>query len=260
MAPVSKSVKIAGATGIAVIAAGIGASQALAGTTTATPSATSTTAPSAGTAQDEKGPGGGPGAPGGRHGGRGVDTAALATTLGVTEAKLEAALTTVREAQKSAAKPADGTKPTDAERAAREKARNVALAKELGLTEAKVAAAYDALKAERAAARRTELTTRLDAAVKAGDPDRRGQGGRAQGPRRGRPRRWPRLNRRLPSDPGRAPSPVVPDRGLGVPIRRRPPGIPPPGRAATRHRPGYAGRPGLDLVGRDRLWHTGAVA
>jgi hypothetical protein len=167
MAPVSKSVKIAGATGVAVIAAGIGASQALAGTTTATPTATSTSAPSAGSTQGDRGPGG-HGGPGGRHGGRGVDTAALATKLGVTQAKLEAALTKVREAQQPATKPADGTTPTDAERAARDKARNAALAKELGLTEAKVQAAFDALRAEREAARKTELTTRLDAAVKAG--------------------------------------------------------------------------------------------
>ena len=81
---------------------------------------------------------------------------------------MTAALEKVRAAQQPSTPPAQGTRPTDAERQAREKARVTALAKELGVTEAKVQAALDAIKADREASRRTELTTRLDAAVKAG--------------------------------------------------------------------------------------------
>lgn len=172
MSPVRTSVKIAGAAGVAAIAAGIGASQALADTTTPTPSGTTSTAPA-----DANGPlGGGPGGPGGRgHGpGEGADAAALAKQLGVTEAKMRAALDPVRDASrpdKPATPPAPGTRPTpptEAERAAHEKTRTAALAKQLGLSEVKVQAALEAVKADREAARKTELSSRLDTAVKDG--------------------------------------------------------------------------------------------
>jgi hypothetical protein len=164
MPTVSKSLKIAAAGGVAAVAAGIGASAAMADSTTPTPSGTATSAPS------QAAPGRpGPGVPGGRHGGPGgLDAAALAKRLGLSEAKVTAALEKVRTAQQPSAPPAEGSKPTDAERAAREKARVTALAKELGVSEAKVQAALDAIEADRAASRRTELSTRLDAAVKAG--------------------------------------------------------------------------------------------
>ncbi|MEP6856563.1 MAG: hypothetical protein ABJA33_13890, partial [Pedococcus sp.] len=171
MSPVRTSVKIAGAAGVAALAAGIGASQALADTTTPTPSGTTRSAP---VQDDASGPagGGGRGGPGHGHGhghGRGrADAAALAKELGVTQAKVQAALDTVREATKSdrtATRPAEGAKPTPptaAERSVREKARAASLAKELGLSESKVQAAFDALEADRGAARKTELSGRLD--------------------------------------------------------------------------------------------------
>ena len=173
MSPVRTSVKIAGAAGVAAIAAGIGASQALADTTTPTPSGTTSAAPAQG---DSSGPAGkgGPGGPGRGHGPGGADAAALAKELGVTEAKVKAALDTVRDAtrpDKAATPPAEGTPPTPptaAERTAREKARVTALAKALGLSEAKVQSALDAVRADREAARRSELSSRLDTAVKAG--------------------------------------------------------------------------------------------
>jgi hypothetical protein len=76
------------------------------------------------------GPGGGHGGPGGSHGGPGgghFDTAALAKALGVTEAKLQAALDA-----------AHGDKGD------RDDAMAAALAKELGLDAAKVKAALEA--------------------------------------------------------------------------------------------------------------------
>ena len=167
MPTVSKSLKIAAAGGVAAVAAGIGASAAMADSTptstgTATSSAPSTETPGRG------GPGG-PGGPGGHHGGPGgLDAAALATKLGLTEAKVTAALEKVRAAQKPSAPPAQGATPTDTERQAREKARVTALAKELGVSEAKVQAALDAIRADREADRKAELSTRLDTAVKAG--------------------------------------------------------------------------------------------
>lgn len=172
MSSVRTSVKIAGAAGVAAIAAGIGASQALADTTTPTPSGTTSSAPAQ---PDARGPAGhGPGGPGGRgHGPGGADAAALAKELGVTEAEVRAALDAVREATRPEAgtPPAGGTgrtPPTEAERTARDKARTTALAKELGLSETKVQAAFDAVKADREAARRSELSSRLDTAVKDG--------------------------------------------------------------------------------------------
>ncbi|KRF22213.1 hypothetical protein [Phycicoccus sp. Soil802] len=164
MPTVSKSMKLAAAGGVAAVAAGIGASAAMADSTARpTPSGTSTSAPS------QASPGrGGPGG-GGHHGGPGgLDAAALATKLGLTEAKVTAALEKLRAAQQPSSPPAQGSQATDAERQAREKARVTALAKELGVSQVKVQAALDAIKADREASRRTELTTRLDAAVKAG--------------------------------------------------------------------------------------------
>ena len=122
-----------------------------------------------------RGPGHGPGM-GGFGMGRGLDTAALATKLGVTEDKLTAALQKVGQSMRDQSmsdqddKAEDGTRtpPTQAEMDARQQAFAAALAKELGIDQAKVTAAFDALRAEREAARKAELSSRLDAAVKAG--------------------------------------------------------------------------------------------
>ena len=165
MPTVSKSMKIVAAGGVAAIAAGLGASAAMADSSTPTPSGTGTAAPS----QPGGGAGRGPGGPVGHRGGPGgVDAAALASKLGLTEATVTAALEKVRAAQKPATPPAQGTKPTDAERQAREEARVTALAKELGVSEAKIQAALDAIRADREASRKSELFSRLDTAVEAG--------------------------------------------------------------------------------------------
>ena len=163
MPTVSKTLKIAAAGGVAAVAVGIGAGAAMADSTTPTPSSTASSSPSLADGR------GGPGAPGGHRGGPGgMDAAALAQELGLTEAKVSAALEKVRAAQQPSTPPAEGTRPTEAERQAREKALVTALAKELGVTEAKVQAALDAIRADHAASHKAELTARLDAAVTAG--------------------------------------------------------------------------------------------
>lgn len=116
----------------------------------------------------------GPGGPGGHGRGPGVDAAALAKALGVSEDKLSDALDTAREATRpdDADKPAAGEKPTpptEAERAEREAAFAAALAKALGLDEDKVSDALDTVRAARDAERRTDLAERLDQAVSDGD-------------------------------------------------------------------------------------------
>ncbi|WGY00192.1 hypothetical protein QI633_16795 [Nocardioides sp. QY071] len=131
--------------------------------TTSTPSATA----------DQGRPG--PGGPGGRGGpGPGLDPAALAKALGVSENDLTDALDAVRDQLRpdAAAEPAEGespTPPTDAERAEREAALAKALAGELGLDQAKVTAALDEVRAAHEAERRQDLSDRLDEAVTDGD-------------------------------------------------------------------------------------------
>ncbi|TQK70416.1 hypothetical protein [Nocardioides sp. SLBN-35] len=131
--------------------------------TTSTPSATA----------DQGRPG--PGGPGGRGGpGPGLDPAALAKALGVSENDLTDALDAVRDQLRpdAAAEPAEGespTPPTDAERAEREAALAKALAGELGLDQAKVSAALDEVRAAHEAERRQDLSDRLDEAVTDGD-------------------------------------------------------------------------------------------
>ena len=106
--------------------------------------------------------------------GFGLDTAALATALGVSEDELSDAFDAVREATRpdAADRPAEGeerTPPTDEERAEREAAFVNALAKELGLEESKVSDALETLRAARTAEHRTDLAERLDQAVEDGD-------------------------------------------------------------------------------------------
>lgn len=163
MSPVSSSMKVVGVAGVAAVAVGMGASQALAAGSTPSPSSTATgaLAPTTG----KLGPGG---AGRGHGGGGGVDTAALAKALGITEAKVKAALAAVRTTMQPGQLPAQGNKPSDAERTAREKARVSVLAKHLGVSEAKLQAALDSMQKLREASRRTELSGRLDGAVKSG--------------------------------------------------------------------------------------------
>lgn len=177
---------------VAAVAAGFGISAAVAdtpspsgsasGSSSASPSGSASSAPGmkggmngGGMGMRHGGPDGfgrGPGrGPGGFGMGRGLDTAALATKLGVTENKLTAALQTVGQSMHDQHEKAeDGTRnpPTQAEIDARQQAFAAALAKELGIDQTKVTAAFDALRAEREAARKAELSTRLDAAVKSG--------------------------------------------------------------------------------------------
>ncbi|WP_202033311.1 hypothetical protein [Nocardioides sp. WS12] len=154
----------------ALLAAGAVAGGVTAASLTATAD-DSTTSDSSPSADARPGPGG----PGGHgRGGAHVDTAALAKALGVTEDKLTAALKAVREDLKPAdgEKPAAGEKPTpptDEERADRQAALAKALADELGLDESKVADALDTVQAAHKAERRTDLSERLDMAVKDGD-------------------------------------------------------------------------------------------
>ncbi|KRA37578.1 MULTISPECIES: hypothetical protein [unclassified Nocardioides] len=152
----------------ALLAAGAVAGGVTAATLTATADGT-TSGDSSASAAARPGPGG----PGGHgRGGAHVDTAALAKALGVTEDKLTAAFEAVREDLEPAEKPAEGEKPTpptDEERADRQAALAKALADELGLDESKVADALDTVRAAEKAERRTDLSDRLDTAVKDGD-------------------------------------------------------------------------------------------
>lgn len=119
----------------------------------------------------ERGPGG-PGGPGGHGRGWFMDTAALATALGVSEDELGDALDAVREEIRPDGKPADGERPalpTEEERAEREAAFVAVLAKELGLEESKVSDALETVHAARRAEHRTELSERLDQAIEDGD-------------------------------------------------------------------------------------------
>lgn len=115
--------------------------------------------------------------PGGRDGhgpGFGADSAELAEALGVSESKLTKALDAVRAdlEPNGSTRPRSGerpTPPTEAERAQHEASFAKALAKELDTTQAKVSAALDKVRAAHEAEHRSELSDRLDAAVKAGD-------------------------------------------------------------------------------------------
>jgi hypothetical protein len=90
------------------------------------------------TSVDTRPAGGGRGGPGGHGGGHGpVDTAALAKALGVTEAKLQAALAKVEPAQ--------------GDRAAHEAQETAAIAKALGQPAADVQAVVDANRPDRSA-------------------------------------------------------------------------------------------------------------
>ena len=109
--------------------------------------------------------------PGHGHGpgfiGRGDGGAELAKALGVSEEKLRTALKAVREDLAPKGERPDGP-PSEADRTKRQKALAAALAKELNISEAKVTAALDKVRDSAEAERRTNLSDRLDTAVKAG--------------------------------------------------------------------------------------------
>ena len=153
---------VAGALALGTIGIGITAANAQTDdTTTAPTTATSTASPGrmGMGAREGVGPGGHHGMRGGQPGAmRGIDTAALAEKLGVSEADLTAALETVHEAQHTGP-------PSDEERANRQAEMVAALAEELGIDEAKVTAALDEVRAERQAEARTAFEERLDSAV-----------------------------------------------------------------------------------------------
>ena len=134
-----------------------GAALATAATTTSSPPSTS--APSPGTAAKPGPPGpGGPGGPAGHRGGPGhVDTAALAKVLGVTEAKVTAALDAQRQtkddhdaafakavADKLGVTQAQAQAALDSARTAVQDDETAALAKALGVDASKVKAALAA--------------------------------------------------------------------------------------------------------------------
>lgn len=181
------SIKVTALGGLLALGTGLGIASANAETTPSPSSSTSVSSGSQaansgtgssatpGNAQGDRGPGG-PDGKGKGKGMRGVDAATLASKLGLDEAKVTAALTKVHDALRPAAPTTSGsgstqsapTPPTAAEIAARDKAFATALAKELGVTEAKVTAALTEIRAAHQAEHKAELSTRLDAAVKAG--------------------------------------------------------------------------------------------
>jgi hypothetical protein len=89
----------------------------------------------------------------------------LATGLGLSEAKVRAALQAVHEENKPTTRPTPGDRPDPAERDA---ALAKALAGKLGVDEAKVKAALEESRSAAQAARASALKEKLDAAVKAG--------------------------------------------------------------------------------------------
>lgn len=168
MPKITTTTVLAGVAGAAAVTlAGFGANAALAESTpTPTPSSSTSTQQPGTTTPDA------PGAPGDRGGRghgpggmKGDDAAALATALGLDEAKVEAAITKVREANRPAERPAEGTAPSDADREARRTAYITALAKELGVSESTVSSALDKLQSDREAEHRTAMSQRLDTAV-----------------------------------------------------------------------------------------------
>ncbi|CAN7169371.1 hypothetical protein [Knoellia sp. LjRoot47] len=168
MPRITRTSALAGVAGAAAVTlAGFGANAALA-ESTPTPSPSSSTS----TEQPGSSVPGAPGDRGGRGHGpggmRGADGAALAKALGLDEAKVEAAITKVREANRPTDKPTEGTPPSEADRQARQTAYVTALAKELGVTEAKLTAALATVRTAHEAEHRTQLSERIDEAVDAG--------------------------------------------------------------------------------------------
>jgi len=124
---------------------------------------TSTTSTSSSAVPGPDGFGRGPGGHGGFH-----DSGELAKALGVTQARLDAAFAAIRDELAPPAEIDRSNPPAEGERTAMRGKLATALAAELDLTKAKVLAAMDKVEAARQATERTDLATRLTAAVKAG--------------------------------------------------------------------------------------------
>lgn len=112
--------------------------------------------------------------PGGPRGDRGQKVEVLAEELGLTEDVVRDALSAVRDELRPD-RDADGTPPTEEERAERQAAFAAALAEELDISEEKVTAALEVLadqaeadREDRRADARVRLVERLDAAVSDG--------------------------------------------------------------------------------------------
>jgi hypothetical protein len=167
-----KTTAVAVAAGVLVLGAGVGAASLASADPTATPSASPslTASPTPGTPAPDKrgGPDGrhGLGGPGLRGPGEQELATTLASKLGVTQAKVTAALKAFRDENKPTAKPTPGTPKPDP--AARDAALAKALATKLGVDEAKVKAALTEIRATGQADRAAVLKTKLDAAVKTG--------------------------------------------------------------------------------------------
>ena len=109
----------------------------------------------------------------GHRGGRGLmqedNAKALADKLGVSEAKVTAALKAFHEANRPVLPKKDRTDPSNRpDPAARDAAMAKSLASALGVSEAKVKAAIEEVRSAARADRASALKTKLDAAVKAG--------------------------------------------------------------------------------------------
>lgn len=151
--------------GAAVTGLGLGAaSLASAQDTTPTPSPQTPTAQTSAPADGARGPHGDKG-PGGRAG---IDAEALATKLGVDQAKVTEALKAIGQERRDAA-PSDGAAKPDPSTRPDEAARTAELAKslaeKLGVDQAKVQSALDELRTEHRAAEESQLKTTLDRAV-----------------------------------------------------------------------------------------------
>lgn len=168
------------ATGIAAaLGLGFGMTQFASADPTTTPSSPSSSATATpGTRNGMANPGnrgnGQAGPRGNRGGGAivnrgfgGINAAALAEKLGVTEDKLKTALDEIRTAHQADADTKQG-RPTDEEQAAREAELAKELAEKLGVSQKKVTEAITAIRTERQAEMQSGFNTRIDDAVKAG--------------------------------------------------------------------------------------------
>jgi hypothetical protein len=133
---------------------GLGVTGMASATTTPTPTPSASSSAASDTSVDATGKHG-------RGGDRGQLAADLATKLGVDEAKVTAALQTLRDANKPTTE-ATGTEP---DRAARDAALATSLAAALGVEESTVTTALAEIRTAGQAERAAALKTKLDAAV-----------------------------------------------------------------------------------------------
>lgn len=145
----------------------VGAAAGVAGFASAAPTPTPTAPSSGASAPAQPGPGGRDGRGHGQQDGGQLATA-LATKLGLDQAKVATAIKDVRDANRSTTKPTPGTTPTPRDPAADDAALAKALASKLGADEAKIKTALDEIRAARQADRTKALDDKLAAAVTAG--------------------------------------------------------------------------------------------